>query len=81
MARRDLSNTAMHTLEDVYAALLKAEQQLERVALTGGTDMTRQGIMLAAANARLTMSQARERIMATHPKARANVLTPRRRRT
>ncbi|MCL4867768.1 MAG: hypothetical protein KJ063_02270 [Anaerolineae bacterium] len=73
MARRELSNTALHTLEDVYSALIRADIHLERLA-NGGGDMTRHGVTAVVANTRLAIQQAREIITIAHPKARAKAL-------
>ena len=73
MARREFSNTALHTLEDVYDALLRADRHLERIA-NGGTDMTKQGVMAVVANTRLCLQQGREMITAVHPRARTKAL-------
>lgn len=75
MARRELSNTALRTLEDVYRDLLKAEKHLS--VLVNGNEMTRTGTIATAAQAQLAIRQARESITAVHPKAR-NVILQRR---
>jgi hypothetical protein len=78
MARRELSNTARRTLEDVYKELMKAEKHLTMLTNGGGGgDMTRTGIIATAAQAQLAIRQARECITSVHPNARTIVLQQR----
>lgn len=75
MARRELSNTALHTLEDIYAELIKCQRHLDQ--LIDGGDMTRTGIKAAAALAKLSLKEAMGHVVAAHPRAR-NVALQRR---
>lgn len=72
MARRELSNVALHTLEDVYAELIRCQRHLDQ--LIDGGDMTRTGIKATAALAKLSVKEAMGHVIAAHPKARNAVL-------
>lgn len=74
MARRELSNTALRALEDVYREVMKAEKHLALLTNGGDAGMTRTGIIATAAQAQVALGQAREYITQAHPKARANVM-------